>query len=451
MFLGLGHGFGFNQQRAALSQLTELVRSLGGHIFAPGLETYADQAALNPAASALDSQVGYVGSAATQGLGENLLLNSSFTGASVGSPGSRGSGWSASSGANGLAISVTAASANSITLRVNGTATANGNVGIVSSSGDGSATVTFPGQLLSGQAKLSMSGTYVGSGLRFTVCELNSSHSWVANAKQISNPTSGAIAIVTGRVSNANAAFAYLSVDYFYTINEVVDFYVTVENPQLERGHPTAYTPTYGTAISRGVFASAAQGTLANTPKLLTLGNSRGLEFDGSTDYIGADVQTAASGYVCAVIRQTADFSTARAFLGSGSFYRTGFSLYTTSGGTVVFSTNEGGTQTSVLSAGAALAVGELAVVDASYTPTGKSIRKNGAFEGTSSTASNPATNNLLLIGGRNTGVVGAEVLNIPFTGSVGAFIYIPNVTLPAATEQRIRKLVGQIYGVATQ
>lgn len=450
----LSLSLGIRSRDHALKQLIVLIRSLGGHIFAPGLETYADQAALNPAASALDSQVGYVGNAATQGLVGNLLLNSSFTGASVGSPGSRGSGWSAFSGASGLAISVTATSANSITLRVNGTATASGVLAILSTAGAPNDTAAFPGQLFSAQAKLTISGTYSGAAVLLTLAELNSSHSYLANTAQVSNPTSGQIAVATGRVGNASTQYVYVSLGYAYTLNEVVDFYITVENIQLERGHPTNYTPTYGTAISRGVFASAAQGTLANTPKLVTMGNSRGLEFDGLTDYLGADVPTAASGYICTAIRQTADFSTSRAFLGSGSFSKPGLSLlslHTNTGNVIGFATNEGGIQTIVTTAGGSLTVGELAVIDASYTLTGKSVRKNGAFEGMNSAASNPTTNNLLLIGSRNNGVVGAEALNIPFTGSVGITVYIPNVTLPSSTERRIRKLVGQIYGVQTQ
>lgn len=61
-FIGIGVG-----SSSPVSELTALVKSLNGHIFVPGTETYADRLNITGAESALDSQVGYVGNAA----GEN--------------------------------------------------------------------------------------------------------------------------------------------------------------------------------------------------------------------------------------------------------------------------------------------------------------------------------------------------------------------------------------------
>lgn len=446
-------------RQSAIAELLKLIRSLGGHIFAPGLETYADQAALNPAASALDSQVGYVGSAVTQGLGENLVLESEFT---TGTASAFASTWAFAGNINNVNISVVGKGVNPDgtayqDFRIYTTAPASATTyPHIYSVATGYVISAFPGQLFAQQLKVKLvAGSFSGftsftHRLRFVD---NASSQTDESVLSSLTTATGEYLTLTGAGRSGNANTTRVTPRILGAINagSTCDVTIRICNWQLERGHPTNYTPTYGTAISRGVFASAAQGTLPNTPKLVTLGNARGLEFDGSTDYLGANVQTAASGYICTVIRQTADFSTSRAFLGSGSFSKPGFSLYTSTGNIIGFATNEGGTQTAAITSGGSLTVGELAVIDASYTPTGKSVRKNGAFEGTSSAASNPTTNNLLLIGGRNNGVVGAEALNTPFTGMVGITVYTPNVTLPTATEQRIRKLVGQIYGVQTQ
>lgn len=455
MFLGIGHGLGFNSQRKALFALTDLVRSLGGHIFAPGTETYADQAALNPAASALDSQVGYVGSASTQGLGENWILDSTFTSATSSA---LPAGWYGLGTANGVTavVSGKGVDAYGTYQEIAFSGTAGGTTAsLFLFIGGGSASSQHPaarsGELWSAQLGVrGVSGIQKECGL--VIREIASGVYGSLTGSATTLPVNGNFSniAVTRRLTDT----ATTKISYYYQItvyassgvwNQVIRIYA----PQLERGHPTAYTPTYGTAISRGVFASAAQATLADTPKLVTLGNARGLEFDGSTDHLVTDITSTSAGYMFAVFQQDEAIGSYNSIFGTASTLG-GVLLEVSNTGYPFLSRMASGGSSVAVVAASPITPGVCCLVDAAWTAAGAKCRLNGSYEGSNSTAKDPVSAQILTIGCKNSNTTVGAVTGANFMqGKIGIVGYIP-ATVPDATQARIRQLAGQIYGVST-
>lgn len=448
-------------RQSAIAELLALVRALNGHIFAPGLETYADQLALNPAASTLDSQVGYVGSASTQGQGENLIPNSEAVGAT---PTTVATGW-VLEGTNGITTSVVGAgTVDGIPyqdIRVFGTATGTSYPSIQFDIPGASLPIAFAGQLWSIQLKAALiAGSYAGFSGSYIVARVdgcNSSGEYIelVTSTSFSTVTNSNLTQLstTGRAAKISSVRVKGIITGTVSVGQSVDLTIRVAQPQLERGHPTAYTPTYGTAISRGVFASAVQGTLANTPKLVTLGNARGLEFDGSTDRLVTDITTPSSGYVCVAFRQDKALGSTNCLIGCGATSGNvgGIALRVTITGNIqaVKYANDG----TALSARTltTISVGSTTIADMSWGMSALAVRLLGAGESSNGSVKDPTGTGIMLIGAQNQYKDGA-LSPVNYTqGAFGLVIIIPNVTLPAATEQRIRKLVGQIYGAQTQ
>jgi len=438
-----------------ITELTALVKSLGGYIFVPGTETYADQSALAPAASALDSQVGYVGSAATQGVGENFVKNSEMAGATSST---LGTNWTKSAATNNVTFTQSGYGVDS-----EGTYTEFTASGIAGGStawfgvypngalASGNHPAAIPGQLWSAQQKFKqVSGTS-----RTAVVQILETQGATSLAKSQSSSALvvGTTSAITHTRRLTNTATTYAMIGTFISVDASSGDWAgnvfRIYAPQLERGHPTEYTPTYGTAISRGVFASAAQATLANTPILRAGGL---LEFDGSTDHLITDITSSSSGYMLSVFRQDEAFGGMNALIGNcyGSGTSSGEYLRVENTGYVKFIKYDTSGNIANAVTPTIISIGKLTIVDASWSPTSISIRKDGGTAGTSTDTVNPVGTGIMLIGARNTAKDGAIVASEFMQGALGIQIIIPNVTLPTATEQRIRQLVGQIYGVST-
>lgn len=190
----------------------------------------------------------------------------------------------------------------------------------------------------------------------------------------------------------------------------------------------------------------AYQDTLADTPKLRAGGL---LEFDGSTDHLITDITTPSSGYMLSVFRQDEAIGSYNSIIGVSSTLG-GLLLEVTNTGTVSFYRRDGSGAAPVVTT-SSISPGVLYIADASWATTGAKCRINGASEGISAVTKDPASSQILTIGCKNTNTTIGSVTGATFMqGAFGIQIIIPNVTLPTSTEQRIRQLVGQIYGVST-
>lgn len=197
----------------------------------------------------------------------------------------------------------------------------------------------------------------------------------------------------------------------------------------------------------------AYQDTLANTPKLVALGNARGLEFDGSTDHLVTDITTPSSGYMLSVFRQDEAIGANNALIGCGSTTNivAGITLQNKSTGVVRLNRIDASGSFTSAETTASIVVGTATIADSSWTATSAKVRLNGVAEGVDAVTRDPTGTGVLLIGAQNQAKDGALSPGNYMQGAFGIQIIIPNVTLSADTEQRIRKLVGQIYGVQTQ
>lgn len=626
MYLGLGLGLGFNPYGGnPLSTLTALVRDLGGYIFSPNQQNFADSSTLNATPSIFDSAVGYAGNVITQELPENFIANSEMVGATQSS---LPTGWSATLTANGVTAIQTGygtdADGTYLEFTFSGTAGGTASSMFVYPINT-SSVVAYPGQLWSGDIKAKLvSGT--GKPLQIILREVASGSLGTARAGNAVTPTNSlAVSSITARLTDVATTNVYsyvqISVGASSGVwNQVIRIYA----PQLERGHPTNYTPTYGTVISRGVFAAAAQDTQNYKPVLrgkvvnymrysrdlssawtkrgicistggqidrfggnsawrldnlgiqgtndlyiqtlaifpnapispvfwikpistsgsirffnsqnanlygssildlstltpgifnritlshpgvttsvpwvtnaitgaagfgisslnstlisaivdcfgiyleaspiesdetypiassnTSIGTPNFWQFDGTDDYLITGIPTPSSGYMLSVFRQDEAIGGTNCLMGSAhTVTNSGVRLSITTSGYPTLTVFDGSGSTGAAQINSAIVIGTHYLADASWTPTSQKLRLNGVNESIGSATRNTASSGIFLIGASNSASDGGYTPNAFMQGMFGIQIIIPNVILPIETEARIRKLVGQIYGIQTQ
>lgn len=261
-------GFGLNLP--VLTELTALVRSLGGYLLMPGQDTYiAQDSAWPQTALPVAGTIGYVGDVGTQGMAENFVTNSVFSGATVGTPGSVGTGYSGDSSKHGLTRQIIEAGNDYLIMRVSGVATATSAFLLIVESNIGN-TNASPGQLWAASTSVALvAGAFTANKFGVVINEATAAPAYITNSGATFDPTATNTRYShTRRLSDVACARVYYALRYVYTSGENVDFTIRISQPQLNRGNPIAYTPTYGTAVSRPHFASAAQSTTAACPIL---------------------------------------------------------------------------------------------------------------------------------------------------------------------------------------
>lgn len=437
---------------AALSQLSALVKYLGGDFIMPGQNTYiAQDSAWPQTALPADGTIGYVGDVGTQGMAENFVANSEMVGAGVGV---LPTGWAGALTANGVTAAVsgkgTDADGTYTELSFSGTAGGSPTGFYVYLNGFATSPQqpASAGSLYTASCKLkAVSGTQ--RDIRLILRELVGTSESTAHGvssllvgTQQRNTTARLVGTGTTKVYSV----LYLAVPAGSgTWDQVIRIY----QPQLNRGNPIAYTPTYGTAVSRPQFAAAAQSTTAACPILRDISGKKWAQFDGNDDHLATGIPTPSTGYVCVVGRQDEALGSVNALIGGYTTTQAGCSLDISAAGYPRLTRAKSDGTTDVCASTGAISVGVPFVVDASWAASSAKVRLNGTAEGTSGVTKDPVGTQIMTIGARNThATVGSVTPAELFGGNEGAVIVIPNVTLPTATEQRIRQLAAQIYGI---
>ncbi len=265
-----------------LSQLTTLVRSLGGSLWVPGVSNYEDSFSSGAVAGGVvdaaenDDWIGYVGDLTTYNGPENGVPNSAMIGVTPSAP---GTGWSMN-GSIGLTVVVVGTGAvdgeTYVDYRVSGTSVAADSYpGIFphlyySASGW---MAMRPSELVSSQIKASIAPGSAGNPPRNSNLQVSIA---TAAGTFVTN-ISSSVALTTthtkfqSTVVSANTTVARASLGLVTNVKSTdgpVDFTIRVSHPQLERGRPRDYVRTTGTAISRGTFNPAYQTTTASKPQV---------------------------------------------------------------------------------------------------------------------------------------------------------------------------------------
>jgi hypothetical protein len=199
----------------------------------------------------------------------NFVRNNTMFGASVGTPGTMPTYWSASNIVNGIARDVSSIGVEDgieyIDIRVYGTATATGNHAFTSESG--TQVPALAGQIWTGSAYVKL----VGGSLANVVItnRTNGRDSGGVLLESVGTltltPTSAALgtqrAISTGTFTNASIAYATQQVVIAYTSGAVVDVTLRIGLPQLTLGNSHGEpVKTYGTALP--VVYTAPDGSM---------------------------------------------------------------------------------------------------------------------------------------------------------------------------------------------
>lgn len=436
-----------------VSRLSSLLDSLGGILWLPNQHNYTLSS--DTTVTAQGDPVGYMGSH-RQNLPENYVKNSMM----VGTGGVNGSPdyWSYTTAVNnGITLSFVGSGIDSdgsySEFSLSGTdaggVTANPQInpnGVATSTDH---PVAALGQLWSVQIKVKgVSGTQRQMTLRMREVDTGGTALGTDTTVNITPTNYTATSFNTSKVI-VNSTVARLRCFLQFSVaagsgtwNNVFRVYA----PQLERGKPTAFTPTYGTVVTRGTnFEPAWQDTTANKPLLGVDANGKSiLTFDGTDDFFRTGIQTPEAGYIAGVW-QTSSTGSARDMLGSSNTATTiGAVLRKNASEQAVMQRNDG-----TLSASAA--VGSFGsnkrVVDANYSFTDAFIRLDGANEGTTALDRTVTSTNYFRIGATGTAVVDGQTHF--WLGTMSAKVFIPGERPGATVEAEIRRLLAEITTVS--
>lgn len=400
--------------------------------------------------------VGYMGSH-RQNLPENFVKNSMMVGAS----GTGGSPtlWAHTSAAqNGVSISFVGTGTDVdgayAEYSMSGTDAGTGS-GFIQVNPNGLNTSTdhpaaLYAQLWSGQLKVKgVSGTQRSSVL--VIREINSGGTGLGTDTNISfTPTNGAIATISGSRALNQATTARLRLFMQVQVSNgsgTWDNVFRIYAPQLERGKPTAFTPTYGSAITRGAnFEPAWQDTTANKPLLGVDADGKSiLTYDGTNDFFRTGIQTPEAVYVAGVWQTSSTGSTIEMFSSSNAASVVGARLLKGPVDTIQLQRSDGSSISAADTVGTTFGSGKI-VVDGHYQLTGASVRKNGVNEAVSAGSRNATSTNYFRIGAAGAG--GDTQANY-WGGTMLAHVWIPGARPGATVEAEIRRLLAEITAVS--
>lgn len=274
----IGIGASFGRVLSPLTQLTALVRSLGGSLWVPGVSNFENSGSLSftgtlDDTAENDDYIAYIEDLTTYNGPENAVPNSAMVGATSSTP---PTGWTVAGG-NGITVAVVAIGTEDgepyFDYRVSGTAIVADTYPGVSPNLYYSASgwmALLPNELVSGQIKAKLISGSIPRSSSLNLAIGTTTGAFIAN-KSVnislgSTPTNYVVssADTTTTVGRASLAF----VTNIKSTDGPVNFVVRISCPQLERGRPRAYVKTTGTAISRGSFNPAYQTTTANKPQV---------------------------------------------------------------------------------------------------------------------------------------------------------------------------------------
>lgn len=442
----------FDNASIAQQTLTSILDSLGGILWLPNQHNYV--LTTDTAVAPVGDPVGYIGSH-RQNLPENYIKNSMMvgTGGSQGSP----TKWSHTTEvSNGVSLAFIGTGTDSdgtyAEYACSGTdaggatsypaITPNGNFS------DGNNPTALAAQLWTSSVKIKgVSG--IQRPLTVQVRELDAAGVLVSDQTNTFTPTNNVLtshaAIKT--LSGATTAFVNFRVQFSVAAgsgswNNVFRIYA----PQLERGKPTAFTPTHGEAITRGAnFAPAWQDTTPNKPLLgIDADGKPALIFNGINNFLRTGIQTPEAGYVAGVWKLADPVPTARGLFSSSGAVTVGarFGQVSTTG-EFRQGRHDG---TSISNSTSTIIGSSKCILDGHYSLIDSAVRKNGSNEGVSGTTRNAATTQYFRIGADGTGTdTQANYVN----GTMLAQIWIPGARPGATIEAEIRRLLAEITAVS--
>jgi hypothetical protein len=440
----------FDNASIAQQALTSILDSLGGILWLPNQHNYV--LTTDTAVALVGDPVGYVGSH-RQNLPENYVKNSMM----VGTGGTNGAPdyWSYTQTANGVTTSVSTGTdeyGTYVQFSVSGTAGGTISYQTIAFNGSdssGNHAVAAYAQLWSSRFKVrGISGTQRAGSIGLH--SIDASNTLLTAISTAGFTPSDSIQTVTTTGVIPDLTCAYLRSAITVTVaagSGTWDNVFRIYAPQLERGKPTTFTPTYGTAITRGTnFAPAWQDTTANKPLLGVDADGKGiLTFDGTNDFFRTGIQTPEAGYVAGAWKLASPVPTARGLFSSSGAVTVGarFGQVSTTGefrqGRHDGTTNTNSTTSTAIGAGKV-------VLDGHFAIASSSVRINGGAEGISGVTRNAATTQYFRIGADGTGTdTQANYVN----GTMLAQIWIPGARPGATAEAEIRRLLAEITAVS--
>ena len=432
-----------------VSRLSSLLDSLSGILWLPNQHNYTLTS--DTTVTANGDPVGYMGSH-RQNLPENYVKNSMM----VGTGGVNGSPdyWSYVITANGVTTSVsTGIDEYGTYTQFSMSGTAGGTIGYQTISFNGAVAsgnhpVAAYAQLWSSSFKLrGISGTQRAGNI--SLRSIDASNALLTNMGSTGFTPSDSIktVVISGVIPDLTCAYLRSAI----TITVVADSgtwdnVFRIYAPQLERGKPTAFTPTYGTVVTRGTnFEPAWQDTTANKPLLgVDAGGKSILTFDGSDDFFRTGIQTPEAGYIAGVWRSSSTGINKDMFGSSNTTTTIGAVLRKNASEQAVMQRNDG-----TLSASAIVNSfgSNKRVVDANYSFTEAFIRLDGANEGTTALDRTVTSTNYFRIGAAGTAVADGQT-NF-WLGTMSAKVFIPGERPGATVEAKIRRLLAEITAVS--
>jgi hypothetical protein len=199
---------------------------------------------------------------------QNLVANSSATGAAIGTPGTLPTGWSAIGGATGLTSEIAAVGTEDgipyVDFRFYGTAGNNfltitpvsGNLGFVTNTSYASSVYT---KLVAGAAP---AGLTASLRIRYNLSPSGSTDIVSSFALPLSGGLNANRFFTTGTTTGTLTGTGLMFLQLNYTTGQVVDFTIRVGYPQLEQGaFATSVIPTSGTTATRAADVASISGS----------------------------------------------------------------------------------------------------------------------------------------------------------------------------------------------
>ncbi len=188
----------------------------------------------------------------------------------------------------------------------------------------------------------------------------------------------------------------------------------------------------------------ASQATTGNKPLLgADADGKQVLTFDGTDDFLRTSINTPVAGYLAGAWKLGAT-GAIRTMVGSSNGDAiAGLRFISFSDQSLLLRRTNGTTGTSATCTGANTT--EKMVVDGHYDATTSTVRRNGASEGTSSTAITATSTNYLRIGAVG---AGADTQAQYWIGNMLAQVWIPGARPGVALEAKIRELLAEIAAV---
>jgi len=433
-----------------LNRLRALIDSLGGVLWLPNQHNYT--LPTDTAVTAQGDPVGYMGSH-RQNLPENYVKNSMMIGASVGVLPDL---WGINSlTPNGVTVSIVGAGTDAdgtyLEISMSGTAGGTAFTLIIQPNGAANSGNQAPAavhQLWSSSFKFKgVSGTQRSIG-RIIREGIGSTYGSFTNGGDFT-PTNGVAETVTHSRVNIDAGTEWVGSYFQITVaagSGTWDNVFRVYAPQLERGKPTAFTPTYGEAITRGAnFEPAWQDTTAYKPLLGVDADGKSiLTFDGTNDFFRTGIQTPEAGYIAGVWNLTGAAGVAFGMFSSSSGAIAG-ARFIRSSLNVLGMFRHNGTISDTCATVETYLSGK-AAVDAHFAAASASVRKNGSYEVSNTNAVTATSINYFRIGASG---AGGDAQSLFFNGHMLAQVWIPGARPGATVEAEIRRLLAEITTVS--